>query len=101
MSCVNKVILLGPCFNIKPITTNSGKEMVSFNLKTWVKSGETERKCYHNCVAYSGAATVLINNLQDGEFLYVEGRIDQFKDSHDNYRSQVIIEEFKFVTNRP
>jgi single-stranded DNA-binding protein len=100
MSCVNKIILLGPCFNIKPITTKGGKEMVSFTLKTWIKSGETERKCYHNCVAYSGAATVLVNNLQDGEFLYLEGRFDQYKDKDNNSRSQIIVEEFKFVSGK-
>jgi single-stranded DNA-binding protein len=100
MSCVNKVILLGPCFNIRPIITKTGKEIVTFTLKTWIKSGESERKCFHNMIAYSGAATVLKNNLQEGEFLYVEGRADQYKDKDEIQRSQVIVEEFKFVSGK-
>jgi single-stranded DNA-binding protein len=100
MSCVNKVILLGPCYSLKPIETKSGKKMLLFSLKTWQKIGAEEKKVWHSLAAYAGAAEVLIKNLKDGEHLYVEGRIEQYKDKDDVQRNQIVVEEFKFVSNK-
>lgn len=100
MSCFNKVILIGPCYQIRSITTKSGKDMIAFTLKTWQKSGDSERKAWHDVVAYSGAAKVLTANLKEGEHLFIEGRIDQYKDSEGTNRSQIIAEEFKFLGSK-
>lgn len=100
MSCFNKVILIGPCYQIKSIVTKTGKDMIVFTLKTWHKAGEEERKAWHNIVAYSGAAKVLAANLKEGEHLFIEGRIDQYRDNEGNNRSQIIAEEFKFLGSK-
>lgn len=104
MVAINKVILVGPVYQIKKLETRTGKDMLVFTLKTWRPTGKNEdgskkddKVQWHNVVAYSGAAKVLEQYLQDGKCLYVEGALDYYKDSNDVLRTQVVLEEFSFT----
>jgi single stranded DNA-binding protein len=105
MLAVNKVILLGPVYQIKKIETKSGKDMVAFTLKTWRSAGKNEdgtrkedKKSWHKIVSYGSAATVLEKYLEDGKVIYLEGLMDYYKDKDGIERSQVILESFSFIS---
>jgi len=104
MIAVNKLILLGPAYQIKSIPTRSGKAMLSFTIKTWRPAGKNQDgskkediKAWHNVVAYGGAAEVLERYLVDGKVIYVEGTVDYYKDKDGVNRTQIILESFSFV----
>jgi single-stranded DNA-binding protein len=104
MVAINKVILVGPVYQVKTIETQSGKDMITFTVKTWRPGRKKEDgsrgddiKSWHNVVAYGGAARVLREHLTDGKVLYVEGVIDYYKDKNDVLRVQIILENFTFT----
>ena len=104
MIAVNKVILLGPVYQIKKIETRSGKDMVAFTLKTWRPMGKNEdgtkkedKKSWHKVVAYGNAAKVLTQYLEDGKIIYLEGLVDYYKDKESVERTQIVLESFSFV----
>lgn len=104
MVAVNKVILVGPCYNMKSIPTKTGKPMLAFTLKTWKPMGKNEdgskkddKVSWHNIVAYAGAAEVLERYLTKGKIIYVEGVLDYREDNNGVKHTQIIVESFSFV----
>jgi single-strand DNA-binding protein len=104
MIAVNKVILLGPVYQIKSIETKTGKDMIAFTLKTWRPMGKLEdgtkredKKSWHKVVAYGNAAKVLTQYLEDGKIIYLEGSVDYYKDKDSVERTQIVLESFSFV----
>lgn len=104
MVAINKVILVGPVYQIKKIETRSGKDMLVFTLKTWRPMGKNEdgtkkddKVAWHKVAAYAGASKVLGQYLTEGKCLYIEGSIDYYKDSNDVERTQIVVEEFTFI----
>lgn len=104
MIAVNKLILLGPVYNITSVPTKSGKAMLSFTLKTWRPGGKDshgnkreDKKAWHNVVAYGGAAEVLEKYLEDGKIIYIEGTVDYYQDKNGVNRTQIVLENFSFV----
>jgi len=107
MVAVNKVILLGPVYQIKKIETKSGKDMIAFTLKTWRPMGKNEdgtrkedKKTWHKIVSYGAAANVLEKYLKDGKIIYIEGVLDYYKDKDNIERTQVVLEEFSFMSEQ-
>jgi single-stranded DNA-binding protein len=104
---VNKVILLGPVYQIKEIPTKSGKEMLAFSLKTWRSGGKDEegnkkedKKSWHKIIAYSDNAKILKQYLVDGKIVYLEGTLDYYKDKDGLDRTQVILNFFSFFSDK-
>lgn len=104
MIAVNKLILVGPVYQIKKIPTRSGKPMLAFTVKTWRGQGKNEdgskkddKKAWHNVVSYGAAAEILEKYLVDGKVIYLEGCLDQYKDKEGTERWQVVLETFSFI----
>jgi single-stranded DNA-binding protein len=96
---VNSVTLIGPCYNMKEFQLNSGKKMIKFTLKTWMKLGETEKKTFHSITAYGGAAEVIAKYWEEGKKMCVQGRLDSYKDKNDVYKTDIVLEEFTFISS--
>ena len=93
-SSVNKVILVGHIGN-KPEGryTPSGASTASFSLATnesWIDSEneKQERTEWHNIVAWNKLADFATEYLQNGQLIYIEGRMQTrtYKDKEDIQR---------------
>lgn len=107
MVSVNDVTLLGFVYQIKEIPTKTGKEMLTFTVKTWRSGGKDEagnkkedKKSWHKVVAYSNNAKVLKQHLTDGKIIYIDGTLDYYKDSNGVDRTQVIVETFSVINEK-
>lgn len=91
---------MGNIYKIKKIETKSGKSMVSFSLRTYEKFKEKETVTFFNCTAYSGLADTLLQYGEDKKQVYLEGRVDMYKDKDGVDRFGVVVEEFQFIGNK-
>jgi len=94
---MNKFMGMGTAHNLKRIETASGKTMISFNLRIYKKVNEKDIVTFINCNAYSGIADVMLNNLKDGESVFVEGYIHVYKDKEAVERFSLVVDEFRFL----
>jgi YD repeat-containing protein len=99
MIAVAKATLLGPVYDLQPGKTKSDKAMLTFSVKTWRPQGEgrEDKKNWFRVVAYDGAARVLSEHLRDGKILYLDGKLDMYRDKEGIERLQIILETFSFV----
>jgi len=100
MSSVNKAIIMGNMYNVKKIETSSGKTMALFSVRLYEKFGDNDKVTFLDCVAYSGIADVLIKYGEDKKQIYLEGRINVYKDKEGVTKTNLVVEEFKFVGDR-
>jgi single-stranded DNA-binding protein len=100
MSSVNKAIIMGSMYHVKKVETGSGKSMVMFTVRLHEKFGESERVTFLDCVAYSGIADVLIKYGEDKKQIYLEGRINVYKDRDGATKTNLVVEEFRFIGER-
>ncbi len=109
---VNKAILLGfigkdPELKYMP----SGKAVTTFSMATsnkWTgKDGQKhDETTWHNIVAWDKQAETIKEYMAKGSRIFIEGRIDNYtydkKDgSGKGYGSQVIVQSFQFMGDKP
>lgn len=107
---VNKAILIGNLGKDPELRyTAGGKAVVSFSLATserWKdQSGEKkESTTWHNIVAWGKQAEVIKEYLRKGQSVYIEGRIENRsyddKEGNKKYISEVVVQNFQFLTKR-
>jgi single-stranded DNA-binding protein len=100
MAFHNSVNLMGYAYSLKKIETKTGKPMCIFNILIIDKFGETEKKSFIKCVAYSKIAEVIMNNFHDKINLFVDGRIEVYKDESGAERVQIVVNNFQFLGDK-
>ena len=105
---INKVILIGNVGS-DPETryAPSGSAICNFRIATsesWKDKATGERKEkteWHSCVAFDKLAEIIAQYAVKGTKMYVEGKLQtrkwQDKDGHDQYRTEVRVEEMKLL----
>lgn len=104
----NKAILIGNV-GAKPKLTrlDNGKSVTNFSLATHDRykdkeSGKTRTSTeWHNIVAWGALAELLTDNLKQGSFIQIEGKIvtTPWTDSDNNRRTktEIIVSDFEFL----
>jgi len=109
---VNKVFLLGNLAADPEVkATPKGTYVVNLRLATHSYSGKDdhgnrkEQTEFHNLVAFGRLAEFAGQHLQKGRMLYAEGRLQtsswQDTAGQTRYRTEVVLDELKFVGPRP
>ena len=100
MTSLNKVILMGGMYKINKLETKSGKSMCTFSIRTYEKFKEKETITFFYCTAYSGIADIIVKYGEDKKQVYIEGRINIYKDKDGLDKFNVIVEDIKFIGSK-
>lgn len=93
---VNSVVFMGSVHNIKKFETPSGNG-IKFNIRIFEKFNDKEYVMFQECSSVGSKADVLLRNLKDGEYIYLEGALRKSRDNDGNERSAVHIIDFRFL----
>jgi single-stranded DNA-binding protein len=89
--------LIGPVYDLKLTKTKTGRDLITFTMKTWRQSRNGEDKvCWWKVIAYEGSARTLSRHMHDGRVLVVDGHMDLFNESGSE-KFQIITEKFYFL----
>jgi single-strand DNA-binding protein len=104
---MNKVILLGRLVRDLELKQAGEMSVTKFTLavnRRFVKQGEERQADFINCTAFGKTATTMVNFLEKGRQIGVEGRIQtgSYKNSEGVtvYTTEVIVDNFYFADGK-
>lgn len=101
---LNKVQLIGNLTQ-DPELANSSTSLVAVSVATnrqyKDRNGDKQESVeYHNLVAFGRTAEVMVEYLNKGDQIYVEGRLETRSWENDQgekrYKTQIVVEQFQF-----
>lgn len=102
MKTVNKLTLLGRVGkDPERVHTHSGDVLCRFSIATDRYKGE--QTDWHRCTAFGKTAEIVLDWVQKGDQLYVEGRVEYGsyeKDGETKYTTDVIVREVTLCGGR-
>jgi single-strand DNA-binding protein len=104
---LNKVILLGRIVRDLELKQAGEIEVTKFTLavnRRFVKQGEERQADFINCTAFGKTATTMVNFLEKGRQIGIEGRIQtgSYKNNEGVmvYTTEVIVDQFYFADGK-
>ena len=104
---MNKVVLLGRLCKDLELKQNGEMSVTKFTLavnRKFVKQGEERQADFINCTAFNKTATTMVNFLEKGRQIGVEGRIQtgsyKNKEGVMVYTTEVIVDSFYFADGK-
>jgi single-strand DNA-binding protein len=102
---VNKVILIGRIGqDLIPKETPKGSVYYRFSIATEHRSRDREAKVttdWHSCVAWGKIGDAIAEFKGKGDEIYLEGRLNHWKNKEGGKMTDVVIENFVFIGNKP